>query len=249
MTTNKNPPTGPGESEPVGEHVRIYLRGQVWYANYQAGRKQHRVSLKTTNKKVAQRTALRIEAELASGQWRPALRTATVEAGVAAYREKLRADDLAPRTMAKYEMLLRRIEALAAERKTRDLSHVDLAFADAYRAMRVKAGAKPKTVYGEAVFLRQLVNFALSRKLVEADPLAGLRLRKPKPTRQPCWTTEEVAAIVAAAPPDLKPVFTVLAETGMRFGELQWLTWADVDPPPPNAAAADEVWPEPVLPD
>lgn len=78
------------------------------------------------------------------------------------------------------------------------------------------------------MFLRQLVNFALSRKMVDVDPLAGLNLKKPKPTRQPCWTAGEVAKILAAAPPEVRPALTLLAETGMRFGELQWLTWDDI---------------------
>lgn len=145
-TDDDAPADDPSGSEPVGEHVRIYRRGRVWYANYQAGRKQHRVSLKTTSKKRARLKASKIDTELATGKWKPAAETATVEAAIAAYREKLRADDLAPKTLAKYEMLLRRIAALAADRRARDLSHLDLAFVDAYRTGRAKAGAKPKTV-------------------------------------------------------------------------------------------------------
>jgi hypothetical protein len=40
-------------SEPVGELVRIYRRDGIWYANFQAARRQHRVSLKTRSKKEA----------------------------------------------------------------------------------------------------------------------------------------------------------------------------------------------------
>jgi hypothetical protein len=39
MTTDNDQPVGPAGSDPVGEHVRIFLRGRTWYANYQAGRK------------------------------------------------------------------------------------------------------------------------------------------------------------------------------------------------------------------
>jgi integrase len=228
MPTDDETPAGPEKSEQVGEYVRIYWRGKVWYANYLAGRKQHRVSLKTTNKKRAEAKARRIDTDLATGKWKPATEPASVEAAIAAYTEKLRADDLAAKTMSKYAMLLKRIAALAADREARNVSHLDLAFVDAYRAMRAKAGAQPKTVYGETVFLRQVVKFALSRNMVDADPMAGFSLKKPKPTRQPCWTAEEVAKIIAAAPPEVKPALIVLAETGMRFGELQWLTWDDV---------------------
>ena len=202
MASN-DPLPAPDGSEHVGEFVRIFRRGKVWYANYQAGRKQHRVSLKTTNKKVAQRKALRIDTELATGQWKPATETATVEVAIAAYLEKLRADDLAAKTLGKYEMLLKRIGALAVDRNARDVSHLDLGFVDAYRAMRAKAGAKQKTIYGETVFLRQLVNFAQTRNMVEKDPLLGIKLKKPKPTRQPCWTADQVAQILAATPSDV----------------------------------------------
>jgi integrase len=65
--------------------------------------------------------------------------------------------------------------------------------------------------------------------MVDAGPMAGFTLKKPKPTRQPCWTAAEVAKILTAAPPDVRPPLTLLAETGMRFGELQWLTWQDVE--------------------
>jgi site-specific recombinase XerD len=229
MTSDDDQPVGPAGSEPVGEHVRIFLRGRTWYANYQAGRKQHRVSLKTVNKKAAIRKALRIEAELAAGTWKPTAETATVDAAVAAYLEKLRADDLAAKTMAKYEMFLERIAAIARDRKVKDLDGIDLRFVDAYRAIRTKAGAQPKTVYNEAVFIRQLVNFALSRNLVAADPLRGFKMKKPRPTRQPCWTKDEVRTILDGSPPEVRPALALLAETGMRFGELAWLTWEDVD--------------------
>src|SRR4051794_1782228 len=101
MSTDDDAPAGPSGSEPAGEHVRIFRRGKVWYVNYQAGRKQHRISLKTTNKKAALRKALRIDAELAAGRWKPAIETATVPAAVAAYRDKLLADELAAKTLAK----------------------------------------------------------------------------------------------------------------------------------------------------
>jgi integrase len=228
MSANNSPPD-PDGSEPVGERVRIYRRGQTWYANYQAGRKQRRVSLKTKNKKLAQKKALRIEAELAAGIWKPASETATVEAAVAAYRQRMLADDLALTTLVQYEAWLNHIVGLAAQRHARDLSAIDLQFVDAYRLKRKQDGAGNNTITGEVFFIRQLLKFCLSRGFIEADPLRALTLKRPKPSLQPCWTAQEVQAILAAAPPTIRPVLALLAETGLRFGELQWLTWADVD--------------------
>jgi len=73
------------------------------------------------------------------------------------------------------------------------------------------------------------VNFAKSRRLVANDPLAGLRLREPKPTPQPCWTQDEVDRILATASQPCQPALMILADTGLRVGELKHLTWDDVD--------------------
>lgn len=110
-----------------------------------------------------------------------------------------------------------------------DLSGLDLKFIDAYRRQRTDDGAATRTRYCETTVVRQLVNFALSRNLIAADPLKGLRLKKPKPTPQPCWTYEEVRCILAASTEEVRPALTLLAETGLRFGELAWLTWDDID--------------------
>jgi integrase len=231
MATDDDPPAGAGGSEPVGDRVRIYRRGATWYANFQHDGRQHRPSLKTTSKKEARRRALRIEADLAAGAGfgapPPPTRVADV---IAAYTDFLRTEDRAPKTLAKYAMVFARVAALAAARRVRDVSGLDRSFVDAYRRQRADAGAAPKTRHTETVIVRQLVNFALSRDLIAADPLKGLKLKKPQPTPQPCWTHAEVGRILAASPPEIRPGLTLLAETGMRFGELAWLTWADVDP-------------------
>ena len=70
------------------------------------------------------------------------------------------------------------------------MTGIDLKFVDAYRKMRADDGAAPRTRYTETVVVRQLINFALSRDLLATDPLKGLKLVKPKPTKQPCWTYE-----------------------------------------------------------
>jgi integrase len=93
---------------------------------------------------------------------------------------------------------------------------------------------KPKTLLNETVIIRQLVNFALKREWLQRDPLKNFKLRKVKPGPQPCWTLEEVEAILAAAIPGYRNALTILAETGMRMGELKHLTWQDVDLGPAN---------------
>lgn len=223
-----DPDPGP---EPVGGRVRIFRRGRVWYANFQHRGRQHRESLHTHSKKEARLRAARMDADLDAGRWAAAKPAATVAAAVAAYLDHLAADGRAAGTLAKYKQVLARVAALAADRRAATLSDLDHGFVDAYVRHRVDAGAADKTRFTEVVIVRQMVKFAVSRRLVPADPLAGLRVRKPRPTPQPCWTRDQVLAVLAASPPAVRPALTVLAETGLRVGELIWPTWADVDRP------------------
>jgi site-specific recombinase XerD len=216
-------------SEPVDVRVRIFQRGRIWHANFQHTGNQHRVSLKTMSKKEARRRALRLESELEAGRWKPSPSTASVDEAIAAYRDFLRAEERARKTLSKYDNVFDRVAKLARQRHIKDLSGLSLRFIDAYRRLRTDEKAQPKTRYTETVIIRQLVNFALTRDMLATDPLKGLKLKKPKPTPQPCWTCEQVEQILAGTPDDIKPALTLLAETGMRFGELQWLTWEDID--------------------
>lgn len=146
-----------------------------------------------------------------------------------AYLAYLRAEDRAHKTTSKYETVLGRVTKLAEQRKVNDLAGIDLRFIDAYRQMRADEGTAAKTRHTETTIIRQLVNFALSRDMISNDPLKGLKLKKPQPTPQPCWTFEELQTILAVSPEDIWPALTLLAETGMRFGELAWLTWEEQD--------------------
>ena len=93
----------------------------------------------------------------------------------------------------------------------------------------VKAGRAPKTVYNEAMIIRGLVNFASSRSMITKDPLAGMKIREPKPRPQPCWSPMEVEQILERCSDRQRPALIILADSGMRIGELIWLTWEDVD--------------------
>src|SRR5262249_18947603 len=145
------------------------------------------------------------------------------------YLDFLRAEERAAKTLTKYKKVFDRVRELAMQRNVKDISGIDLKFVDSYRRMRTDEEAQPKTRYTENVIIRQLVNFALTRDMIAADPLKGLKLKKPKPTPQPCWTYEQLQEILAASHEAIRPAFVLLAETGMRFGELAWLTWDDID--------------------
>ncbi|REJ95258.1 MAG: hypothetical protein DWQ35_01380 [Planctomycetota bacterium] len=150
--------------ELVGETVRIFRREGKWYANYQWDGRQHRKSLQTRSKKEARRKAIEIEADLLRGDHQSAAKAPSIESLVSDYLAYLRTEGRSKKTLAKYENVLDRVLDLARRMHRRNVLGINLAFVDKYRQERSDAGRAPKTIYTETNIIRQLVNFALSRK-------------------------------------------------------------------------------------
>ncbi|MCC6126750.1 MAG: tyrosine-type recombinase/integrase [Pirellulales bacterium] len=215
--------------EQVGEYVRIFRRGNTWYANLQHEGKQHRQSLKTKSKKEARHRALRLESAVRDGGIKRPPEAPTIVQVIDAYQAFLEMEGRSPSTLAKYRPVLQRLLLFAARRQATKITEIDLRLVDAYRQARLAAGTAPITVHNDAVTIKQLMDFALSRGMIAKDPLQGIKLKKPPKRPQPWWTWEEVQTILAAAREPQRAMLTVLAETGMRIGEEKHLTWEDVD--------------------
>jgi len=222
----------PTKFEKVGDIVSIFQRGRRWYANFQHDGKQHRPSLKTTNKKEARRKATVLAGKIIDGHYAKTTKAPTIEHVTTAYLRLKQSEGREKKTLEKTELVIGRMLDLASRRKAKTILDIGLEFIDAYRAegcLRKPKPAAPKTMHNEIVLVRQIVNYALSRELIHIDPLRHLKLAKVRSKPQPFWIREEVEKILAAAKPPHQWSLIVLAETGMRVGELKWLTWDDVD--------------------
>jgi integrase len=215
-------------SEPVGEWVSIFQRGTTWYANYQLNGRQNRPSLKTDNKKTAIRRAREIDQRITEGQNPQKIEAAQITEVIAAYKDSVVAEGRSKKTKTKYWAVLTAVETLATEMGRSSIMQVDLAFVDRYRSQRAK-NCRPITVYHEIVILKQFVKFAITRRMAPRDPLALLKMKRPKPAPQPYFDEAQLEQIHSAARPPHRSTFLLLAETGLRIGEAKWLTWADVD--------------------
>jgi integrase len=231
MTDQNNPDGKRTRYERIGDYVSIFLRGKTWYANWaDADGRQRRRSLKTRSMKEARLRAMKLEAKIHRGEAPQRTIATTIEGAINAYDSFLVAEGRAKKTLSKYRNVFERIKALAEDRNATTLQAIDLAFSDAYRKMRVESGRQPKTIHVEMTVLKQLVNFCVRRNLIETNKLQGLKLKRPKPTQQPCWSAAEVQRILNdAVGSPFHPLFCLLAWTGMRIGEAKHLTWDDID--------------------
>jgi len=86
--------------------------------------------------------------------------------------------------------------------------------------LRTATDAKGLTCKGTAKQAKKLVRSFFQR------PNCGSWAKSPE---QPCYTLEQVETILSAEEGQLRSILEALAFTGMRIGELVWLTWNDVD--------------------
>ena len=206
-----------------------YRRGKTWYANWQKDGRQYRRRLKARSKKEAIFRAQRIEQEIDQDAGVTRVEPARVEQVIGEYLAFAQADGRAKKTLAKYRQVCDQIHAEAVRQDRLRVDQLDQRFADAFRGRLHRDGLKPKTIYNRMTILRSVVLFTFRRKMTPMDPMAGLRLKKPKPTIQPVWSPPEAEQILNHAPDTYRPYLTFLRDSGCRAGEAKFLTWADID--------------------
>lgn len=94
----------------------------------------------------------------------------------------------------------------------------------AFVAMKAKT-IRPKSVKNLVALLRMMWNQAKAWGYVQHDPFLGLVLPEAAPLNEACFTLAEMKAIIAAASEPYKTYYWILAETGMRAGEIGALTF------------------------
>jgi integrase len=217
--------------EKIGDRVSIFSRHGVWYANWlDSDGKQARRSLRTRSKKEARLRALKLDVQIEHGEAPRRQKTASIDAVIATYDDYLVAEGRAKKTLTKYRKVFERVKHIAASRDVLDMRGIDLSFADAYRKSRADVEAAPKTMHLEMTVLKQLVNFAFRRELVDKNRLSDLKLKRPKNTPQPWWTLPQLNLILAAsAKSPYHSLYSLLGWTGLRIGEAKHLSWDDID--------------------
>ena len=206
--------------------IVILRRGKTWHGQFALKGGQRRRTLKTEDAEVAAKRAVTLFERLTGKRKR---RTAIIGA-IKAYLQYVRSERKSKKTIAKYESVLNRVKSLASRDGLKKLRQLDITFVDKYRSLRSAEGIAPKTLFNETTIIKQLQNFAVSRGMTKANPLRNYRQKKPKMKLQPFWSAEQVDSILKAAEKSpYRDVYRVLAETGMRIGEVKFLMWEDVD--------------------
>jgi integrase len=104
---------------------------------------------------------------------------------------------------------------------------ITLQMVQAYLIKRSKVSAF--TANKELRYLRALFNFGIKQGLVNTNPTHGLEFMPVEKKIKYIPSKEDVAKVLLAADPDTQDYLVAIKETMARMGEINRLTWEDVD--------------------
>jgi integrase/recombinase XerD len=201
-----------------------------YWAEYFSNGRQYQEPLGVTNKTAAVRAAYALAERLERGKQKVRDSRRTVQELADRYYAYCQARSLAGKTLVKYKGQLERFKEWCkskALRRARTFSPDDLF---AYRNfLTEQCRLSEKSVYNETIVIKQLFKWATKNGYLSRNLLEPIRFEKVKSPKQPCFTIEQVELLLSNAERWAVPMFTMLAFTGMRIGELQQLHWEDVD--------------------
>lgn len=222
------------EAIQIGDHVTIRRRGKkgTWTADFTQNGAHCRQSLKTSNKKFAQERARRLDLEIAEGMF-PGRRQKPVfvglTAGVDEYETYLKSEGRRRKTRTKYRGILGvKFAQFAASLGVDSLRDITLRLIDQYRAEQA-ATLSERSMHNEGVALKTFLGWCAERELIDQNPLASRKFRRPrqKPLGGP--TLDQINQVLNHSADIRVPVLATLAFTGMRASECCHLKPEDVD--------------------
>jgi len=98
-----------------------------------------------------------------------------------------------------------------------------------FKIKRSNERISPRTVNIELRCLSHMLNQAVEWKYIRESPFKGVKLLKHDKKAPRFLTKEEVKILMKTASPWLKPIITVMLNTGIREGERKSLKFEDID--------------------
>ncbi len=216
---------------------RVYRRpdattgkSKSWHAEYTVESRQRSKALGSPNKAVAIRSAHALCEKLRQGIDEKPLKRIKVGELKDQYLEVMTNRGRSPKTMVKYRFNLNEFTDWWESKSDKHAATFTPRDFWAYRKHLASRGKSEHTIEDRMVLVKQLFKWAAHKaKLIPINPIADESVPEVPPTPQPCFTPKQVEQLVAAARPQEKPLFTALAYSGLRIGELVALRWQDVD--------------------
>lgn len=208
----------------------IYKRGGVWWGRVQRAGREHRQSLKTTARHVAEKRLAQWIERLEASEWGDKERRTFDELAMVFMDQHLRL--LKPSSARRYVTSLRLLTPFL---EGKFLDEITSAGLSEYENTRRRNGASAPTVRRDLACLSSMFSTALEMEWFDKNPVpAFLKARKRRglresPPRRRYLSHDEEGALLGAAPAYLEPMIAFAIDTGLRLDEQLSLTWDRVD--------------------
>jgi len=162
----------------------------------------------------------------------------TVTKGIELFRAHKRrpksVGGVAESTYERYNPILKKFESFATEQRIQYASQITRAVFDQYVEMLEEREFKLSTIVTEMTLVKSLHQFWIDEKKLDTFFAIKYPLNRPTQSLTYCPSPQEVEAILSVCHSEpsltwLWRIVTVLAYTGLRFGEARDLEWRDID--------------------
>ena len=217
-------------------YQRIGKRGKrTWYADYTYLGRRCRKKV-GPSKELAKLALADIELQIARGELNLTRTGINLDEFLKEFDEFSKVNH-APSSYVRYKNIFANFEHfLKARGESINLSQLTPKLFEDYKIWRrtypLNKGiiAKSNTVNMELKTLRTLMNYAIKWEYLKVNPTRGVNKLKVHDARMPRFLSkEEIKLLLENCGEELYPILFLLLNTGMRLGELKFLTWNDVE--------------------
>jgi integrase len=204
----------------------LYRRGRLWWMAYVVDGKQRCESTRTTNKRLAQKILNMRLGEIIEGRYRlPRSNPPTMSEWATQFLDSISH----PNTKRTYWSCINSLNKFFGRVP---LSRIGPERIQEYKTVRTKAGAGPAIINRNLAVLRRMLKLAARQRLIVRSPFEEVDFLEERSMRRRAivLSIEEQRKLELVAPPLLRTLIVVLADTGLRVRkEALPLKWQDID--------------------
>lgn len=208
---------------------KIWKRGKIWYVSIMADGRRIKKSI-GPNKAVAELALNDLEVKKAKNELGFLPKDSDLQKLFSEYLERTKTNN-SPATLKRYTGIVENFKKFLAKTPLiTKLSQLNAKIFEDYKTHRKGEGAKPKTINNELQTLKSIMILAVKWGYAKENPARNVDpIKIIEKTEARFLTQEEVEKLLTNSEEWLYPIFYTFINTGMRKGELETLTWSDVD--------------------
>jgi len=205
--------------------VSLLKRGSVWWSYFYLDGVRHQFSTGASNRRQAETIEAKLKEE-ANGR-----RFQLVQVDPHMTFDQLAARFIASGTAHRHHLyhlkfLLPFFGEIPVLRLTKPMTEE---FRSRRKQERTGTPIKDATINRDLSVLRHILYWAVDEQLLEANPIARLKMARERRTKRQVLSLAEERLLLPAASPHLRAMIMAALDTGMRRGEITGQRWEDVD--------------------